>query len=162
MASARDILEAYGWRKDLKSRTWIGPNGARIIDETLELETTNIEELIRMDRQGKLKPPIASPTFVGNVVKANNSSDGFLLSSGKWSDTQTPTFSLYDKLNMRLHTQRGDSFGLDYVHIVEGPSITFVMIVHGDKAVILEDDKNLYPSDALVAKFWLTKNSFTS
>lgn len=58
-------------------------------------------------------------------------------------------------------TPIGDAaFRLDYVHVFEGTEKVFVFIVHRNEAAFIEDDRNLYPSDALIAKFRLIQEGF--
>lgn len=70
---------------------------------------------------------------------------------GKWGP--------YDKLKMRLGMAKADTFDLDYCHIFEGTNRTYVFVVKGDKALILEDEPALFPSDSLVAQFQLFREA---
>lgn len=60
-----------------------------------------------------------------------------------------PKWTTHEKLTMRLNVE---SLSLDHVHIVEGANQVHIFLVHGDQALIVSDDKNLFPSDTCVAK----------
>jgi hypothetical protein len=69
-------------------------------------------------------------------------------------------WSAYDKLAMRLNTHEGEKIGgIEHLNIFEGPNYVFVFIVHGEKAIILEDDVALFPSDGLIGRFRLATQS---
>jgi hypothetical protein len=67
-----------------------------------------------------------------------------------------PAWTPYDKLKMRLNMEPAAKFGKDvHCNIFTGPNLVFVFVCKGDKALILEDDVNLFPSDSLVGQFRL-------
>lgn len=47
--------------------------------------------------------------------------------------------------------------GFAFVNVTEGDTKMFIIIINGDHPTILEDDKGLFPSDALVTKLRLMK-----
>ena len=48
--------------------------------------------------------------------------------------------------------EHDEEFGFDCINIYEGPNTVFVFIVTGEKAIILEDSKGIFPSDRIVAQ----------
>jgi len=61
-------------------------------------------------------------------------------------------WTAYDRLRMRLNMEHDEEFGFDCINIYEGPNTVFVFIVTGEKAIILEDSKGIFPSDRIVAQ----------
>lgn len=64
----------------------------------------------------------------------------------------------YDKLRMRLSLEEGGQFDM-HINIMEGASKTFVFLAKNDKAIVLEDDTTMYPSDALIMAYRLFEQS---
>lgn len=65
----------------------------------------------------------------------------------------TKKWTPYEKLKMRLDLGLGETFGMDYCNIYEGPNLTFVFLAKGDKAIVLEDTTSIFPSDSLIGQF---------
>jgi transcriptional antiterminator Rof (Rho-off) len=70
--------------------------------------------------------------------------------------SQTPNKrSYYEKLAVRLDIPAGETFGYEHVHIIDSSNEVCILIKKDDQVVLLRDDKNLFPSDALIAKIRL-------
>jgi hypothetical protein len=72
------------------------------------------------------------------------------------------TWTLYDKLKMRLNLQADATFGFDFLHIFNSGRKIFVFIVHGDEpAFVEEDDPAMFPTDAFMARYYLVREKLT-
>jgi hypothetical protein len=63
-----------------------------------------------------------------------------------------PRYTDEEKLRMRMgwdQTQRSDRFATINIHSLKDKVLVFV-VMHDDSHVVIEDDKGLFPSDALV------------
>lgn len=60
-----------------------------------------------------------------------------------------------DALAYRLRIPEGQHTGLDFLDLHITPDVAFVFVVKGKKAVVLEDDPALFPSDKLVGELLL-------
>ena len=59
-------------------------------------------------------------------------------------------------ISMRLHLKSGDYFPLPHIDAYLGPNCAIVFVVTKDhKAVIIEDDSALFPSDTLITQLRL-------
>lgn len=58
-------------------------------------------------------------------------------------------------LHDRLRVPEGAKLPFDFCEVHEGKEKMFVFIVHKDKATVLEDDVNMYPSDSFIASLRL-------
>jgi len=134
-----DICVERGWKQDHRSMSMLSPSGKRYPLDMLEHMTpSRINEVITMDLDRWLKEMA--------------------------STTPPPTYrwNANEKLRMRLNMQAGENWPIDHVHIWEGSNVVHVFLVHKDSALMIEDEKAMFPSDALITKLRLTFNSFTS
>jgi len=81
-----------------------------------------------------------------------------------WSHPPAPkehfTWAPMEKLAMRLSKGPGEEWSQGItVAIFTGPNTMFVFAAKGDKAIIFEDDVNLFPSDSLIGQFRLFAES---
>lgn len=145
-------LSNKGWVYDIHRDGMVHPGGSGFTSmKTLRqmagadtFSPTAVE--IRMKQQeaaAKLAAKIDD-----NIVKAFTAGvhSPMLVPSRQW----TP----YQKLEMRVGVDDGGGFDA-HVNIMVGTVKTFVFIVKNEKAIILEDDTALFPSDAVVAQYHL-------
>jgi len=117
-----------GWTKSERTFQLISPGGT-------PYDMASILNLEPAFQTAKRSVPLPSPSNAPSVTPK------------KW----TP----YEKLKMRLDLGLGETFGMDYCNIYEGPNATFVFLAKGDKAIVLEDHTSLFPSDGLIGQFRL-------
>lgn len=127
-------LKLHGWAKDVKRLGWT--NGSHFISAN-ELAGANDRKLAEIYKMVNTVP-VGTPPIAPNLRAGS-----------------TRPWSLYEKLAMRLGMNPGESFGLGAVYMVESPNLVHVFVVQGDNSIIFTDDKNLFPSDTMVAKFRL-------
>lgn len=58
-------------------------------------------------------------------------------------------------LHDRLRIPEGKRFPAQFCEVYETDATVFVFIVHKDRAVVLEDEADMYPSDKLIASLRL-------
>lgn len=58
-------------------------------------------------------------------------------------------------LHMRLHTQEGMRMPFDHINAYATKYCAYVFVVTNGKAIVLEDDPALFPSDKLIAELQL-------
>jgi len=68
---------------------------------------------------------------------------------------QYSTEALLRMLAMRMRWDTGASTGLEFISAHKGNELVFIFIVREGQPMILEDDTNMFPSDALVTKLRL-------
>lgn len=71
---------------------------------------------------------------------------------------QFPAWTPYDKIKMRLGLEPAEQFGF-HCNIQMGPNVAFVFVASGDKGLLFEDDKNLFPSDSLIGRLQLFRSN---
>ena len=109
-------------------------------------EKARAQQLAAM-AQTLVKDPLSNSTHIFDAMMYGSGGMGI-----KRPTAMPKRFSDYDRLKMRLNMDTDASFGFDFLHIYNGPNTTFVFVVAGEKAIILEDDKSIFPSDKMVAQ----------
>jgi len=61
----------------------------------------------------------------------------------------------HQMLAMRLRVKEAEKLPFDDLHTSLGKEKVFVFVMQSDTAVTLEDDRNLFPSDALITQLRL-------
>lgn len=133
-------LAKQGWQRDVRRLGMVSPDGAKFISEAeLRKHEETFQHVYDASRYG------AAGVNIDDLRAPRN--------SPSWPPPKK--WSPYDKLKMRLGLQEADTFGLDYCHVFEGPNRTFLFMVKGNNAIILEDEPSIFPSDTLLAQFRL-------
>src|SRR5262245_54905595 len=139
-----EYLLKNGWKPSAQMFALVSPTGVVTNMQTIiDMEPT-FQNVVRDKKDFDAmaiaaKAASALPGLVSNTV--HRTSEGGPVFPGHWGP--------YDKLKMRLNMARVDNFGLDCCTIFEGPNTTFVFVVKGEKALILEDQPSIFPSDKL-------------
>ena len=68
---------------------------------------------------------------------------------------QYSTEALLRMLAMRMRWDTGVSTGLEFISAHKGNELVFIFLVREGQPMILEDDANMFPSDALITKLRL-------
>jgi hypothetical protein len=128
-----DFLRSKGWTKDEHRLGMTSPDGKFVPLNVIEHEARGLEKL------------------------ANRSSN--LFDTSKFGRPIEKTkFNPYTKLKMRLDLGMNEDLEF-HCNIFTGPNKIFVFVAHGDKALILEDDPFLFPSDKLVGQIQLFRGA---
>lgn len=147
-------LESLGWTRSEYSLEMISPEGVRVSCQKI----ADLDPTFRAAYQQKKTADQIADAFAKNLPKYaphENYAPGVSPLQGSRPITPPRRWTPYQKLAMRLGVQEGETFGVDYCHIFEGPNTTFVFVVKNDKALVLEDLPALFPSDHMVAQFQL-------
>jgi hypothetical protein len=137
-----EFLERQGWTFDYRRDGMIAPGGRFLPSSDIANLDPTFKEVYQ---QTPYAPGVSRAP--GGPVASTRFVDPPPFPGKKWN--------VYEKLKMRLNLTVGDSFGLDYCHIWEGPNRTFCFVVKGDKALVLEDSPSLFPSDSFIGQFRL-------
>jgi hypothetical protein len=158
-------LLQQGWSKSVASLEMISPHGRRYSYESINaLEPVFQKAKHNRHTLDALKYTVPHDPGIGPLAKqgdiiSDNAGKLRVFDNGQWREVQSQppieAWSPYEMLKMRLHVKASETFGMDYCNIHEGPNVTFVFLVKGDKSIVLEDHTALFPSDALVAAFRL-------
>jgi len=146
-----------GWRKSELTFEMVAPDGHRwAMSDIVNLEPA-FQQVRRSEKD--MKEISGIPDYARGVSHAADAMQ-YAASTRFVDRPQFPgkQWTPYEKLKMRLNLTPGDTFGLDYCNIFESPNRTYVFVVKGDKALVLEDDPNLFPSDSLVGQFQLFRS----
>lgn len=66
-----------------------------------------------------------------------------------------PASRLVSMIGMRLRIQEGARIPCDFITAHEAGDKVFVFVVHNGQPLVIEDDKDLFPSDKLVTQLRL-------
>jgi hypothetical protein len=109
-------------------------------------------------------PELGSP---GEIVKSGvvqhitMPDDNLTINRPTWPPAKS--WTLYDKLKMRLNLQADATFGFDFLHIFSSGRKIFVFIVHADEAAYIEeDDPTMFPTDTFMARYYLVHEKLTA
>jgi hypothetical protein len=69
-----------------------------------------------------------------------------------------PIWTSIDKIKMRLGLEPATNLNY-HCNVFVGSNSVFIFVASGDKALILEDDKHLFPSDSLIGQLTLWAGS---
>lgn len=152
----------FGFRYHALMDQWVSESGACIpatimdTDKLLSLMAQSAKLSAEQEKEIRLPPgsrPPKPPPF-------DHMADAMAYAAAAQPrGTGKPVFpgkrSPYEKLAVRLDIEPGSTFPFEHCHIVETSTEYHVLIVKNDQAVLLHDDKNLFPSDTLIGKIRL-------
>jgi hypothetical protein len=168
-----DIVRAWllrhGWSYDALRHGLVSPSGQFVAVSDFEEQFTATQvramqeehERKIAEHMAKIAPPPLRDTRKG-MDPNDHIADALAYGASQFSPQFAPhqnTWSPYDKLKMRLGMAKSETFGLEHCHIVEGKMKVFVFLVQGDKAIVLDDDPALFPSDTLIGQYRLFKEA---
>jgi hypothetical protein len=124
-----------------------------MLENAMAIDPKKALDFIKVNRKGD--HTLDAMSYVHQIVAKGNVINDIAVKDNIFQTDRTRPWSPYEKLAMRLNVPRGEEMPCDNCHIVSSPNKTFVFVVKGDKALILEDDPFLFPSDRLVGQFLL-------
>ena len=159
-----DFLLKHGWRKDPLRDGLMSPEGAFVPSTTIiQHEQTFMSSLLKAGKADKAADFLDAFAYsmAGAGVPPPPQPGDLYVNVGSHFEPVTPDskkYSPYSKLKMRLDMGPKDELGF-HCNIVPGPNKIHIFVAKGDKALILEDDVFLFPSDKLVAQIRLWQGS---